>query len=145
SPEQVRQTLAEVLGEHGWEHRVHELEKDDPPERIDRELNRARDEGCTMIVAAGGDGTVSLVADALIRNRLNDRAVLGILPGGTANLLALELGIPAELHSAATLLACEECYATVDAMRVGRTHYFLRIGVGLDALTIRDTTRAAKR
>lgn len=145
APDEVRQMLAEVFAEHGWEHRVHELQKEDPPARIDAELKRACDEGCTLIVAAGGDGTVSFVADAMIRNGLGQQATLGILPGGTANLLALELGLPTDLHEAARLLACEECFATLDAMRVGRTHYFLRVGVGLDALTIRDTTRQAKR
>src|SRR5689334_11575407 len=47
-----------------------------------------------VVVAAGGDGTISDVAEALIRSD----ACLGIIPVGTANVFARELGIPLDLE-----------------------------------------------
>src|SRR5438094_5337964 len=55
-----------------------------------------RDAG-PIIVAAGGDGTVSTVASALVGT---DRT-LGVLPSGTLNHFAKDLGIPQDLESAA--------------------------------------------
>ncbi|MEO5594769.1 MAG: diacylglycerol kinase family protein [Chitinophagaceae bacterium] len=48
------------------------------------------------VIAVGGDGTVKLVAECL----LHTRTVMGILPGGSANGLAKELGIPADTRGA---------------------------------------------
>ncbi len=53
-----------------------------------------------MIIVCGGDGTVDSVATALAGKRVP----LGILPAGTQNNVALSLGIPVDLHQAATLL-----------------------------------------
>ena len=143
--EDVLATLDQVLTPAGWEYRVHELEEDEPPARIDAVLQEAARDGRQVVVAAGGDGTVSYVADAILRNGLSASLYLGILPAGTANLLAGELGIPDDLTEAAQLIASEFSCATIDAMRIGSKHYFLRVGVGLDAITVRDTTREAKR
>ncbi|MEP7278626.1 MAG: diacylglycerol kinase family protein [Bacteroidota bacterium] len=48
------------------------------------------------VVAVGGDGTVKLVAECLLHTNI----ILGILPGGSANGLAKELGIPADVQGA---------------------------------------------
>lgn len=55
------------------------------------------DAGCDLIVAAGGDGTINEVANGM----LGSGVPLAILPGGTANVLARELGIPINLEKAA--------------------------------------------
>lgn len=52
--------------------------------------------GCTTIVAAGGDGTVSAVASALV----GSEAALGVLPLGTLNHFAKDAGIPLGLDAA---------------------------------------------
>lgn len=57
-------------------------------------------QGITMVVVCGGDGTVSSVARAL----LDTTAVLGIIPTGTRNNVALSLGIPTDLHEAIAIL-----------------------------------------
>ena len=60
----------------------------------------AREQGYEIIIAAGGDGTVNAVANGLAGTGLP----LGILPLGTANDLAREVGIPRDLRAAARLL-----------------------------------------
>jgi len=98
-------------------------------------------QGVDLVVAAGGDGTVSVVADALAGSETR----LGIIPMGTANILARELKIPVDLDAATRLLASDHDVATIDAMRVKGRHYVTQIGVGLDAMMIRDTSTEQKR
>jgi diacylglycerol kinase (ATP) len=97
--------------------------------------------GFSMVVAIGGDGTVSDVAEALV----GTSTPLGIIPVGTANVFARELGLPLDLEGACALLAGRHATTSVDAMRVGKKYFVLQIGIGIDSLMIRDTDRRAKR
>lgn len=106
------------------------------PEINARQLaSKAVERGDTLIIAAGGDGTIEEVATALIHRP----ATLGILPLGTMNNLARALGIPLDLPSAALLLAV----GATRRIDVGRVitpddrldGYFLETaGIGLSAL-----------
>lgn len=98
-------------------------------------------QGVGLVIAAGGDGTVSAVADALAGSGTS----MGILPMGTANVLARELEIPLDVDAAARLLVADHGLATIDAMKVGARHYLTQVGVGLDALMIRDTPTEGKK
>ncbi len=95
----------------------------------------------TIVAAAGGDGTVSDVAEGLVHSEIP----LAIIPVGTANVLARELGVPVDLDGACRLLAGSYEIANIDVMQVGERFYLLQIGIGLDALMIRDTNRESKR
>ncbi len=95
----------------------------------------------SMVVAAGGDGTISDVAEALIGTDIR----LGIIPVGTANVFARELGIPLDLEAACALLGSQPNTTSVDAMKVGDQYFVLQIGIGIDSLMIRDTDRQSKR
>ncbi len=61
---------------------------------------RAVDHGDDLVIAAGGDGTMLSVAEGLIGNGVP----LGIIPEGTANVFATELGIPPDSGEALDLL-----------------------------------------
>ena len=98
-------------------------------------------QGFDTVAAAGGDGTVSAVANGLI----GTDARLGIIPLGTANVLARELGIPLALADACALLHGPNATTHIDAMKVKGKHYFTQIGIGVDAVMIRDTTVEHKR
>lgn len=97
--------------------------------------------GTTLVIAAGGDGTVSEVAEGLIETNVP----MGIIPVGTANVFARELTLPLTLEESCALLAGEHTSSSVDAMKVGDKYFVLQIGIGLDSLMIRDTERQAKR
>jgi diacylglycerol kinase (ATP) len=94
-----------------------------------------------LCVAAGGDGTVAAVASGLVHTGVP----LGIIPIGTGNVLARELGIPLEVEAALSLLAGTHATRTIDAMQVGEQVFLLAIGVGISAIMMRDTHRRAKR
>jgi diacylglycerol kinase (ATP) len=101
----------------------------------------AAERGCEIVVAGGGDGTVSAVANGLI----GTAAALGILPLGTANVVAQELGIPLDVEGACTLLSGPHAVGRIDGMEIEGRHYYMRVGIGIDALVIRDTRGEAKR
>jgi diacylglycerol kinase (ATP) len=91
------------------------------------------DRGADLILVAGGDGTMNEVVNGAVHS---DTAI-GILPGGTANVLAMELGIGKKLERAAKLVP--QC--TPERISLGLLHcvgeeprYFaLMAGAGLDA------------
>lgn len=68
---------------------------------IRRLAREALGRGSTLVVAGGGDGTVSAVAEVLA----GTDAVLGVLPAGTLNHFAKDLGIPADITEAVRILA----------------------------------------
>lgn len=101
---------------------------------------RAVEEGFGRVVAAGGDGTVNQIANGIA----GSTAALGILPMGTVNVFAMELGLPANL---------ERCWEIIRSGNVRRVDlpsangkYFVQLGgIGLDAQAVKETTVAFKR
>jgi diacylglycerol kinase family enzyme len=70
--------------------------------RIADAVREALDAGARIVVAAGGDGTVNAVAGALLDR---PESTLGVLPIGTLNHFARDLGIPTDLGQAVALIA----------------------------------------
>ena len=139
SPAETRQMLGRHFGgDEGLEYRLHELV---PGEDLLGTVREAVRDGFDVVVAAGGDGTVSTVANGLV----GTEARLGIIPLGTTNVLARELAIPLEPDAACRLLAGPNATALIDGMRVEDAYCFTQIGIGLDALMIRDTTVENKK
>jgi diacylglycerol kinase family enzyme len=97
--------------------------------------------GIGMVIAAGGDGTISEVADALAGRE----TLLGILPQGTSNVLARELNLPLRPEAAARILAGEHAIRKLDVLRAGESVCVLGISVGLSASAMQETTRTQKR
>ena len=108
------------------------LKEDKPGDIVRARLKNPID----MVVAAGGDGTVSAVIDGLAGSSVP----LGIIPAGTANLIARELNVPLEMKDAIALIASEHKFRKIDAMRIGQRLYVLNISLGISASVISGTT-----
>ena len=101
----------------------------------------AAEKGFKKIAAAGGDGTINEVVNGLA----GSNAALGLLPLGTVNVFAIELGLPAN--------NLEFCWEVIqgDNMRFvdlpsANGKYFVQLaGVGLDAQVVKETSLAFKR
>ena len=98
-------------------------------------------DGADIVAANGGDGTVMEVAQGL----LGSPVPLAILPGGSANLMAVELGIPKDLKKA-TEIAVDPDSATrqVDVGLVGENYFLLRVGMGFEARKVAYADRSLK-
>jgi diacylglycerol kinase family enzyme len=95
----------------------------------------------TLIVACGGDGTVAACAAALEGRDLP----IAIVPTGTSNVLAFELGLPTNPSRAARLLATEMRAVTFRTWSVNGRPMLLQLGVGFDGLLLWRTPRRLKR
>ena len=103
-----------------------------------RQARQAAEGGADIVVAYGGDGTVMEVVNGLVGTEVP----LGILPGGTGNVLSIELDIPQTSEAAAQLLVSEEAQIRkVDVGQSGENHFLLRAFVGFDARRIQLATR----
>lgn len=90
--------------------------------------------GSDLIIAAGGDGTINEVVDGMTGSQVP----LGILPGGTANVLANEIGLGGRLERAAAKLGqCRPRRVSVGLLQKNGSatghHFLLMAGIGLDA------------
>lgn len=106
-----------------------------------RLAEQALHEGADVVAAYGGDGTVAEVAGGLMGTNIP----LAILPGGTANVLSMELGIPSNLAQA-TRLACgvNSQPRKIDAGEVNGHNFLLRVGIGFEATLVKKADRNLK-
>ncbi|MEO1006728.1 MAG: YegS/Rv2252/BmrU family lipid kinase, partial [Cyanobacteria bacterium J06638_38] len=92
-----------------------------------------------MIIASGGDGTLSAVAEALI----NTDIPLGAIARGTANAFANALGIPDTIEAACEVIV-DGATKKVDAALCNDQPMILLAGIGFEAETVEDADREAK-
>jgi diacylglycerol kinase (ATP) len=105
------------------------------------ELAREHARSHDAVFALGGDGTAMEIAGALVGTGIP----LGVLAGGTGNLLARAVGIPLDVRRAvATLVRGDR--RRIDLGRLPDGRYFaVAAGVGIDARMVRDTPMWMKR
>ncbi len=100
---------------------------------------RAIAEGCTTLVAVGGDGTWGNVANAILHSRADTR--LAFIAAGTGNDFAKTAGAPARDAVATARLVVEGAERRVDVGRI-EDRYFLNIaGFGFDVAVLEDVAR----
>jgi YegS/Rv2252/BmrU family lipid kinase len=103
------------------------------PQRAGEVALKAVDDGCDLILAAGGDGTINEVVNGIAGSQVH----FGILPAGTANVLANEIGFSNRPdHAARQLLHAVPiriALGALDRCREARRYFVLMAGVGLDA------------
>ncbi len=100
----------------------------------------------SMVVVAGGDGTINGAVNGLMTRAAAGRPVppFGVLPLGTANVLAGELGLPARPEAAASVLASGQT-ARINLGRANGRYFSIMAGVGFDARVVERIDPAVKR
>src|SRR5438876_4031478 len=130
-----------------WQERVESIARRCPiritsyPGEAEALARRAVEDGFARIVAAGGDVTVNQVANGIA----GSNCALGILPMGTVNVFAMELGLPSNDLAL--------CWDVVEAGNIrlvdlpsANQKYFVQLGgIGLDAQAVKETSLAFKR
>lgn len=96
--------------------------------------------GTDLVIASGGDGTVSAVAGAVMETDIS----LGVIPRGTANAFAVALGIPVNIQAACEVIL-SDTRRVVDAARCNGKPLILLAGVGFEAEMIDRTNRELKK
>lgn len=100
--------------------------------------------GFEAVIAFGGDGTVNEAAQGVVKSDVT----FGILPGGTTNVMARSVGIPADPVEATSLLAARLRSGAKKRINVGAFggRYFLfSCGIGLDAEVVRRVEADPRR
>ncbi len=93
----------------------------------------AAEQGFDPIVAAGGDGTISEVINGILEAGAGERARLGILPLGSANDYAFQVGIPLDVEGACRLLVAAEHERILDAGRINDRYFMNDITIAFGA------------
>ncbi len=103
---------------------------------------RAIEAGSTLIIAAGGDGTVMETINAA----MGTQTVIGIVPAGTGNLMAANLNIPLTVEEAVAT-ALTGVVKKIDLVSIdgGDRYFAIMGGLGYDAVIMRNTPRIVKQ
>jgi YegS/Rv2252/BmrU family lipid kinase len=108
-----------------------------------KKVRKAVKAGVDLLVVWGGDGIVQRSLDVLAREKGGSKIPLAIMPAGTGNLLATNLGIPADLAEAVRL-AFHGQRRRIDLGKLNGEHFGVMAGVGFDGAMIRDADRKLK-
>lgn len=131
--DRLKQEVAErCAGEVGW----WETTKADPGGGQAREALAA---GAELVLVCGGDGTTAACAGALAGTGVP----MAVVPDGTGNLLARNLGIPRDM-TASLDVAFGTHQRQIDVLDTGELRYLVMAGLGFDATLIRDTNEDLK-
>jgi len=129
--------LRELLAEHGVTDPIWlEVSKS---RKVPARVAEALERGADLIFVWGGDGSVQRCLDAAV----GSGATIAILPAGTANLLANNLGIPIDLERA-VVTGLYGRDRRIDLGRMNGEHFAVMAGNGFDALMIRDADSGLK-
>ncbi|MBT2597377.1 diacylglycerol kinase family protein [Arthrobacter sp. ISL-72] len=141
---ELRGALVRLCETQGWAEPLWlETTVEDPGEGQAREALEA---GVDVVIAAGGDGTVRCVAEVLAGTGVP----LGLVPLGTGNLLARNLGVNISDPVSAAFDVLNGTETTVDVVKAKLDHsddeqvFLVMAGVGYDAAIMADTLDALK-
>jgi len=97
--------------------------------------------GEPVVIAAGGDGTLNAVVNGLA----GSNTALGVLPAGTMNVFARELGIPFGSLEKAFGVITDGNVRQIDLFEGNGSPFVQMAGVGFDAMVIEETTWESKK
>ena len=128
--------LRRVLHDRGVEPRWYEVPKS---KKAPKRVRRALEEGADLLFVWGGDGMVQRCA----HEAAGSGATLAVIPAGTANLLATNLGIPRDV-GAAVEVGLTGARRKLDLGTINGEHFAVMAGAGFDAAMIRDADAGLK-
>lgn len=134
----------DIIQSHFQEHKIEItiVEVPKPQDELNDLISQAIDEGVNLFIAAGGDGTASLVGNPLIGTGMP----MGILPLGTGNLLAKELKIPVKIEKALELVTdAAPKVIKMDTFYLEGRHYILNLSVGVTPKVMQGTESEEKQ
>ena len=136
--EAFRKSVRQVMDDHGWDEPLWLETTPEDPGRGQAES--AVSAGADLVLACGGDGTVTACAEGVAGTGVP----LAIIPMGTGNLLARNVGLPMDLDGAlATALG--RVQQPIDAGRVNGMLFVVMAGLGLDAQMLSGTSDPLKK
>lgn len=129
--------LRTVLEQEGFEQPLwYEVAKS---RQVPECVHEATKAGADLIFIWGGDGTVRMCVESLAGTGIP----IAILPAGTGNLLARNVGVPQDIEKAVAI-ALRGDRRTIDTGTVNGNHFAIMAGGGLDALVMRDADDGMK-
>jgi len=136
--ESFRKSVCRVMDDHGWDE---PLWLETTPEDGGRgQAESAVSAGADLVLACGGDGTVTACAEGVAGTGVP----LAVIPLGTGNLLARNVGLPMGLDEALAV-AVGRGQQSLDVGWVNGTMFVVMAGLGLDARMLSDTSEPLKK
>jgi YegS/Rv2252/BmrU family lipid kinase len=132
----IGKTVEEALRSAGVDAQIELIAGDDCPVRCRAVAERGDD----LVIVGGGDGTISAAASALV----GTKTALGILPLGTLNHFARDLGLPTDLNEAAKLIARGKT-RRVDVGEMNERIFINNSAIGLYPLMVVDRDLQRRR
>jgi len=150
-----------ALSAAGWKTEIAVKEFGGHTRRLAR---KAAEAGYDLVIGFGGDGTLNQVVNGVMAADGNG-CIVGVIPGGTANVWAHEIGVPEDpIKACLALINSEECkvdagHVAVDSLpfvpgkqsgkneheaRGGRHHFLLMAGLGVDAAVMSQVPTSLK-
>ncbi|HJQ68790.1 MAG TPA: diacylglycerol kinase family protein [Blastocatellia bacterium] len=136
--------MAELLARSGISAEARATAGPDDATRLAREAVNA---GSDIIISYGGDGTLNEVLQGIV----GSSASLAVWAGGTANVVARDLCLPADIEQLADIIAAGKTsritlgLARSDQDEAKQRYFFMFAGIGLDASIARKVNRKLKR
>jgi YegS/Rv2252/BmrU family lipid kinase len=139
APNAFKRRAEMFMSRSGWDAPLWlETTEEDPGVGMCRQ---AVDEGCAVVFVCGGDGTVMAAATALAGSGVP----MAIVPFGTGNLLARNLGLPLDNEDAALRIGVHGATRQIDVGAVEGKRFVVMAGLGFDAAIMRDAPEKLKK
>lgn len=130
--------IVSKLQKQGWQAELKLTQAGGDAKRLARE---AVQQNIDVVIAIGGDGTIHEV----IQELAGSETALGVLPSGTVNVWAREVGIPLDLNGASNVLLNGQT-RRIDLGKIQDGYFLLMVGMGIDGeITQAVEKKSAKR
>jgi diacylglycerol kinase (ATP) len=125
--------ICSILQKQGWQSELKLTHASGDARRLARE---AVEQHIDVVIAVGGDGTIH----EIIQELAGSETALGVLPSGTVNVWAREVGIPLDLNGACNVLLQGQT-RHIDLGKINERYFLLMVGIGIDG----EVTQAVEK